>query len=162
MTPTRPRHPLSVAAWLLAAMLLMSCSQADDTEAIFTPHSWSFTGFCYTPNWDRGICSILNLQLGGQDDHILNTLTFQADGRLIIDMPGCTLSADWVADGSDRSFAITNTRVISGSTDKLSPFSRKFLSDLKEAVWYRGDSTYLQIFEAEGHYYLLFAPINPY
>lgn len=147
---------------MLVSILCTSCQQSDDTTAIFTTHGWSFTGFCYTPNWNQGVCSVLNLQLNGQDDHRLNTVVFYDDGRAIITMPGCTLSAIWMADGEKRSFAFQDFNIVSGSKDNLSPFSKKFLQDLKEAAWYLGDTTYLQLFADDRHYYLLFAPIeNP-
>ena len=103
---------------------------------------------------------MLSITLGGYQDHHLNTLQFLPSGKVEVSMPGCTLTGEWTADGAKRSFTVSGLTVSSGSIDNLTPFSAKFYKDLCETVWYRGDSTCLQLFDREGHYYLLFAPIK--
>jgi len=143
---------------LLVTLLLAACNPSDDIEEIFTTHDWSFTGFCYTPNWDSADCSMLHITLSGAEDYQLNTLRLLANGVAEVSMPGCTLTGRWTADGTQRSFTLSALNVSAGSLDSLSPFSAKFYKELTATAWYRGDSTYLQLFDSEGHYYLLFAP----
>lgn len=138
--------------------LMLSCQPSDDIETIFSTHGWNFTGFCYTPNWDSADCSLLDITLSGFETHQLNTIQFLANGIVEIDMPGCSATGKWAADGIKRTFVIDNLRITAGSLETLSPFSRKFYDELCKSAWYRGDSTYLQLFDSEGHYYLLFAP----
>ena len=145
---------------LALAVLLGACHPSDDIDDIFTPHGWSFTGFCYTPNWDSNRSSLLDIQLTGYDVHHLNTLLFQPDGVVLLDMPGCSLTGRWKADGRERTFSVGDFTVTSGSLDALSPYSQKFYKDLRATAWYRGDSSYLQLFDAGEHYYLLLAPMK--
>ena len=149
-------------ALLLATLLVLctACEQADDVDGIFTAASWSFTGFCYTPNWNKAQCNMLDIDLAGKNDYYLHTITFHGGGSASISMPGCALTAQWDADGSSRSFALTNVKVTSGSLSALTPFSRKFYEELTSAAWYRGNSLGLQLFNADEHYYLLFGPIQ--
>lgn len=161
--PTRQNPGRRLLSMVLMTILLLtatSCEQSDDVEEIFTTRSWCFTGFCYTPNWNKGECSMLNIDLSGKNDYYLHTLTFHYTGSVEIHMPGCSLTAGWKADGTSRSFTLTDIRIVDGSLDKLSPFSRKFYDELITATWYRGDALGLQLFNADEHYYLLFGPIQ--
>lgn len=174
LSPTRSfpsRHPSSrrPSAHRLSQLLLMmivlltvftSCEQSDDVEVIFTTRSWCFTGFCYTPNWDKGQSSMLNTNLEGKNDYYLHTLTFSPGGTVSITLPGCSLTAHWTANGATRAFSLTDIRVVTGNLDKLSPFSRKFYEELTAATWYRGDALGLELFDVDEHYYLLFGPIQ--
>ena len=148
---------------VLAVLLLVtatSCEQSDDIDTIFTTRSWSFTGFCYTPNWDKGESSILDINYEGKDACYLNTVTFHSTGAADINMPGCSLTGRWKADGVSRTFALTDLRVVTGSLNDISAFSRKFYDELTTAAWYRGDALSLQLYNADEHYYLLFGPIR--
>ena len=144
----------------LLPLLLTACNASDNVDDIFTTHGWSFTGFCYTPNWNGPECSLLDITLTGYQQHQENTVFFLPNGTVEVHMSGCSLTGNWTADGRERTFAIRNLSVTSGSLSQLNAFAQKFYKDLCETVWYRGDSTNLQLFEAEGHYYLLFAPKN--
>lgn len=153
-------YTYGILSLLLVAMAMTSCEQSDDIETIFTTADWSFTDFCYTPNWNKEKSSMLNIQYDGRDQCHLNQLSFHPDGNVIISMPGCTLSGHWKADGIERSFALTDLKVTSGSLDRLSFFSKKFYDELISSVWYRGDTHFLQLFGPDEHYYLLFGPVR--
>lgn len=154
------RHILGIVMTFVLMLTGISCEQSDDIEEIFTTRAWCFTGFCYTPNWNKGECSMLNIDLAGKNDYYLHTLTFHFSGTVDIHLPGCSLTAGWKADGTSRSFTLSDIRVVDGSLDKLSPFSRKFYDELTATTWYRGDALGLQLFNADEHYYLLFGPIQ--
>jgi len=147
---------------LALAALLWSCHPSDDIDDIFTPHGWSFTGFCYTPNWNSNRSSLLDIQLTGFEEHHLNTLAFLPGGVVELNMPGCSLTGRWAADGRERTLTLTDFKVTAGSIDALSPYSQKFYKDLCATAWYRGDSSYLQLFDAGEHYYLLLAPMKSF
>lgn len=146
-------HALAATLLLLASA---GCQQADNVEGIFSSHRWIFTGFCYTPNWDTYMSQRLDISLEGYDRQHL--ATFQDDGSLFIFLDGCKLSGKWSADGTSRAFAISNLHVTEGNLDGIAPYAQKFLDNLKDAAWYRGDTNFLQLFDADKHYYLLFGP----
>lgn len=160
--PTRRTAHNLLYALLLTLLLLTgtSCEQSDDISTIFESSGWSFTGFCYTANWDKGDCKRLNIDYEGKDTYPFHFIVFGSGGAADISMPGCSLTAHWKADGVTRSFALTDIRVVTGSLNDLSPFSRKFYDELTEATWYRGDANALQLFNADEHYYLLFSPMR--
>lgn len=160
-TTRRAAHKL--LAVLLATIMVLtstSCEQSDDIDTIFLTNEWRFTGFFYTANWNKGECNLLDIDYEGRDTSSLHTLVFHPGGAADISMPGCALTAHWTADGKSRAFALTDIRVVNGSLNNLSPFSRKFYDEISTAVWYRGDAISLQLFNADEHYYLLFGPIK--
>lgn len=154
------RHFLSnITSTLTAICLLLvsvSCETSDNVEGIFTAHQWIFTGFCYTPNIDSNKSQRLSCTLEGYDKAHL--VSFQSDGSIFVTLDGCKFKGSWIADGTNRSFAITNLRIAEGNDKNITPFAEKFLNELKASAWYRGDTNYLQLFDAEKHYYLLFGP----
>lgn len=159
------RSSAVVMMWMaVVAMACLSCNPSDDVEGLFSSHAWSFTAFCYTPDWDSFRSSVLDVGLAGGEEHHLNTLTLLPDGTARVSMPGCSATGTWAADGRERTFVFSGWKITSGSTDDLSPFSAKFWKDLKKTAWYRGDSECMQLYtddgsSDEGHFYLLFRPL---
>ena len=151
---------MALCLWVLTALAFTSCEQADDIDGIFSSHGWSFSGFCYTADWNSGRSAFLDIKLTGYEAYSQHAMTFLPGGKAEIRVPGCTFSADWEADGSERSFYIRNMKVVSGSEDHISAFSRKFCDDLKATVWYRGDSNFIRLYGDDCKYYLLFKPLD--
>lgn len=137
--------------------LLASCNNEDDIQEIFVSGTWNVGNFYTGGNWNKYNEGGLPRYTKEEELKILNQMTilFMENGTLQGQTTNGTFTANWEANGKDRTVRISNIKTTASPTGK----GKEFIEALKEAAFYKGDSNYLK-FAAEdkktyiqlGHY----------
>ena len=145
--------------YMLAIIPMMwSCDASDDIDEIFISGTWNVGNFYHGGKWDKVNDGARPKYTKEEDIKALNalTVTFLNDGTLQGKVAGGTFTANWQADGKDRTVSITNLK-----TTGITPSgkSKELIEALKSAAYYKGDSNYLKLADGEkksyvqlGHY----------
>lgn len=129
---------------LLFLPLLWGCNDEDDIDAIFISGTWNVGNFYTGGNWNKydndGARPIYTKE---DDFKALNrlTVTFLENGTLQGQIANGTFSANWEADGKNRTVLISNLKTSATPTGK----SKELIEALKNARHYKGDSNYLKL-----------------
>ena len=91
----------------------------------------------------------LNLE---EDLKILNqmTIVFMDNGTIQGRTTNGTFSAEWEANGKDRTIRISNIKTTATPNGK----GKEFIEALKEATYYKGDSNYLKLASEDKRTYI--------
>lgn len=145
------KHLLSL---MIALPLLWSCNNEDDIDTIFISGTWNVGNFYNGGDWSKVNDGARPTFTKEEDLKALNalTVTFMDDGTLQGRIASGTFTANWNADGKDRTVSITNLKVSGSPTGK----SKMLIDALKNAAYYKGDSNYLKLAPDEKKSYVQF------
>ena len=140
---------------LLALPLMCSCNNEDDVNEIFISGTWNVGNFYHGGEWNKLNDGARPKYTKEDDIKALNALTvvFLEDGSLQGKIAGGTFTANWQANGEDRTLSITNLKV-TGATPTGK--SKELVEALKNASYYKGDSNYLKLANNEKKSYVQF------
>ena len=142
---------------LLVLPLLCSCNNGDDVNEIFVSGTWSVGNFYNGGDWNKVNDGARPVYTNGEDIRALNylTVTFLEDGTLQGRMNNGTFTANWKANGDERTLSITQLKTTATPNGK----SKELIEALKNAAYYKGDNNYLKLAPLEkksyvqlGHY----------
>ena len=142
---------------LLILPLLCSCNNGDDVNEIFVSGTWSVGNFYNGGDWNKVNDGARPVYTNAEDIRALNylTVTFLEDGTLQGRMNNGTFTANWKANGDERTLSITQLKTTATPNGK----SKELIEALKNAAYYKGDSNYLKLAPLEkksyvqlGHY----------
>ena len=142
---------------LLVLPLLCSCNNGDDVNEIFVSGTWSVGNFYNGGDWNKVNDGARPVYTNSEDIRALNylTMTFLEDGTLQGRMNNGTFTANWKANGDERTLSITQLKTTATPNGK----SKELIEALKNAAYYKGDSNYLKLAPLEkksyvqlGHY----------
>lgn len=128
---------------LLIFPLMCSCNNEDDVDEIFISGIWNVGNFYNGGDWNKVNDGARPVYTKEEDFKALNylTVTFLEDGTLQGRMNNGTFTANWEANGKDRTLSITNIK----TTATPSGMSKQLIDALQNAAYYKGDSRYLKI-----------------
>lgn len=128
---------------LLIFPLMYSCNNEDDIDEIFISGIWNVGNFYNGGDWNKVNDGARPVYTKEEDFKALNylTVTFLEDGTLQGRMNNGTFTANWDANGKDRTLSITNIK----TTATPSGMSKQLIDALQNAAYYKGDSRYLKI-----------------
>ena len=128
---------------LLALPLLCSCNNEDDVNEIFSSGTWNVGNFYNGGDWNKVNDGARAVYTNGEDIRALNylTVTFLEDGTLQGRMNNGTFTANWSANGKDRTISITQLKTTATPSGK----SKQLVEALKNAAYYKGDINYLKL-----------------
>lgn len=137
---------------------LASCNNEDDINEIFVSGTWNVGNFYNGGKWHKTNDGARVSYTKEEDIKELNalTITFLEDGTIQGRIgTGGNLSANWNANGKERTISITNLKTTGTPSGK----SKELVNALKEAAYYKGDSRYLKLAPSDqksyvqlGHY----------
>ena len=128
---------------ILLLPLLSSCNTEDDIDEIFISGTWNVGNFYNGGDWNRVNDGARPVYTKEEDFKALNhiTVTFMEDGSLQGQVNNGTFTAQWSANGKDRTLSITNLKTTAAPSGK----AKQLIDALKSAAYYKGDSNYLKI-----------------
>ena len=124
-----------------APFLFCGCNQEDDVNEIFDSGVWYFVNYYTSVDWnsnnDRHAKEVYTEE-SDINDIAKFTITFKSDGTFSGTLIGGGIfSGHWEAEAEDRTFAVIgDVRTNIGLSGK----NQEFITKLKEAQFYRGDS----------------------
>ena len=123
--------------------MLWSCNNEDDIQEIFVSGTWTVGNFYTGGNWDKTNKGGIPRYTKEEDLKILNqmTIVFQDNGTIQGRTTNGTFSAEWEANGKDRTISIFNIKTTATPNGK----GKEFIEALEEATYYKGDSNYLKL-----------------
>lgn len=142
---------------LVMLPLLWSCNDEDDINEIFISGTWNVGNFYSGGNWNKQNESGLPKYTKEEDLKVLNqmTISFLDNGTLQGKTTNGTFTANWEANGKERTVRITNIKAVPSPTGK----GKEFIDALQAAAFYKGDSNYLKLGDEDrktyvqlGHY----------
>lgn len=142
--------------WMILP-LLWSCNEEDDINEIFVSGTWNVGNFYTGGNWNKYNEGGSPRYTKEEDLKVLNqmSISFQENGAAQGFTTNGSFTAEWEADGKDRTIHIYNIKTSATPTGK----GKEFIDALKEAAFYKGDSNYLKLGDNEkktyvqlGHY----------
>ena len=139
---------------LLALPLLWGCNNEADVNEIFSSGTWNVGNFYNGGDWNKVNDGARPVYTKKDDLKALNylTVTFLADGTLQGRMNNGTFTANWAANGKDRSISITQLKTTATPSGK----SKELIEILKKAAYYKGDSNYLKLAPQDKKSYVQF------
>ena len=128
---------------LLALPLLWGCNNEDDVNEIFSSGTWNVGNFYNGGDWNKVNDGARPIYTKEDDLRALNylTVTFLADGTLQGRMNNGTFTANWKANGEDRTISITQLKTTATPSGK----SKQLVEALENAAYYKGDSKVLKL-----------------
>ena len=139
---------------LLALPLLWGCNNEDDVNEIFSSGTWNVGNFYNGGDWNKVNDGARVKYPDPKDTQALNylTVTFLTDGTLQGRMNNGTFTANWAANGKDRTISITQLKTTATPSGK----SKELIEALKNAAYYKGDSNYLKLAPQDKKSYVQF------
>ncbi len=135
---------LKILCYILAVLpLLWSCNNEDDINEIFISGTWNVGNFYSKGNWDKNNEAGQPAYTKEEDLKALNqmSITFLEDGTAQGKTLNGSFTANWEANGKDRTIRISNLKVSPPATGK----GKEFINALQDAAFYKGDSNYLKL-----------------
>ena len=139
---------------LITLPLLWSCNNEYDINEIFVSGTWNVGNFYTGGKWHKVNDGAIAKYRTEEDFKALNYLTetFLEDGTLQGRMNNGTFTAQWAANGDDRTISITNLKTTATPSGK----SKELVEALKNAAYYKGDSKYLKLAPQDKKTYVQF------
>lgn len=127
----------------LTLTLLWGCNTEDDIDEIFVSGTWNVGNFYSGGDWNKVNDGARVKYTKEEDIKALNylTVTFLTDGTIQGRMNNGTFTAQWKANGEDRTISITQLHTTATPNGK----SKELIEALKNAAYYKGDSNYLKL-----------------
>lgn len=128
---------------ILTLPLLWGCNNEDNVDEIFVSGTWNVGNFYNGGDWDKLNDGARPAFTKEDDLKALNylTVTFLEDGILQGRMNNGTFTANWKANGEDRTISITQLRTTATPSGK----SKQLVEALENAAYYKGDSKVLKL-----------------
>ena len=128
---------------MLTLPLLWGCNSEDNVDEIFVSGIWNVGNFYNGGDWDKLNDGARPAFTKEDDLKALNylTVTFLEDGTLQGRMNNGTFTANWKANGEDRTISITQLRTTATPSGK----SKQLVEALENAAYYKGDSKVLKL-----------------
>ena len=128
---------------ILTLPLLWGCNNEDNVDEIFVSGTWNVGNFYNGGDWDKLNDGARPAFTKEDDLKALNylTVTFLEDGTLQGRMNNGTFTANWKANGEDRTISITQLKTTATPSGK----SKQLVEALKNAAYYKGDSKVLKL-----------------
>ena len=128
---------------ILTLPLLWGCNNEDNVDEIFVSGTWNVGNFYNGGDWDKLNDGARPAFTKEDDLKALNylTVTFLEDGTLQGRMNNGTFTANWQANGEDRTISITQLKTTATPSGK----SKQLVEALKNAAYYKGDSKVLKL-----------------
>ena len=128
---------------ILTLPLLWGCNNEDNVDEIFVSGTWNVGNFYNGGDWDKLNDGARPAFTKEDDLKALNYLsvTFMEDGTLQGRMNNGTFTANWKANGEDRTISITQLRTTATPSGK----SKQLVEALENAAYYKGDSKVLKL-----------------
>lgn len=128
---------------ILTLPLLWGCNNEDNVDEIFVSGTWNVGNFYNGGDWDKLNDGARPAFTKEDDLKALNYLsvTFLEDGTLQGRMNNGTFTANWKANGEDRTISITQLRTTATPSGK----SKQLVEALENAAYYKGDSKVLKL-----------------
>ena len=132
--------------------ILWGCNNEDDINEIFVSGTWNVGNFYTGGNWDKTNKGGIPRYTKEEDLKILNqmTIVFMDNGTIQGRTTNGTFSAEWEANGKDRTIRISNIKTTATPNGK----GKEFIEALKEATYYKGDSNYLKLASEDKRTYI--------
>ena len=140
---------------LFALPLMCSCNTEDDIEEIFVSGTWNVGNFYNGGTWSKYDNDGARPKYTKEEDFkALNflTVTFMEDGRILGRMNNGSFTANWKANGDDRTISITQLKTTATPSGK----SKELIEALKNAAYYKGDSKVLKLAPQDKKSYVQF------
>ena len=137
---------------ILALPLFWGCNNEDNVEEIFASGTWNVGNFYNGGDWNKLNDGARPAYTKEDDLKALNFLsvTFLEDGTLQGRMNNGTFTANWKANGEDRTISITQLKTTATPSGK----SKQLVEALKNAAYYKGDKNYLKLAPATKNSYV--------
>jgi hypothetical protein len=128
---------------ILTLPLLWGCNNEDNVDEIFVSGTWNVGNFYNGGDWDKLNDGARPAYTKEDDLKALNylTVTFLEDGTLQGRMNNGTFTANWKANGEDRTISITQLKTTATPSGK----SKQLVEALENAAYYKGDSKVLKL-----------------
>lgn len=128
---------------MLTLPLLWGCNNEDNVDEIFVSGTWNVGNFYNGGDWDKLNDGARPAFTKEDDLKALNYLsvTFMEDGTLQGRMNNGTFTANWKANGEDRTISITQLKTTATPSGK----SKQLVEALENAAYYKGDSKVLKL-----------------
>ena len=128
---------------ILTLPLLWGCNNEDNVDEIFVSGTWNVGNFYNGGDWDKLNDGARPAFTKEDDLKALNylTVTFLEDGTLQGRMNNGTFTANWQANGEDRTISITQLKTTATPSGK----SKQLVEALENAAYYKGDSKVLKL-----------------
>ena len=128
---------------ILTLPLLWGCNNEDNVDEIFVSGTWNVGNFYNGGDWDKLNDGARPTYTKEDDLKALNYLsvTFMEDGTLQGRMNNGTFTANWKANGEDRTISITQLKTTATPSGK----SKQLVEALENAAYYKGDSKVLKL-----------------
>ena len=139
---------------ILTLPLLWGCNNEDNVDEIFVSGTWNVGNFYNGGDWDKLNDGARPAYTKEDDLKALNylTVTFLEDGTLQGRMNNGTFTANWQANGEDRTISITQLKTTATPSGK----SKQLVEALKNAAYYKGDSKVLKLAPQDKKSYVQF------
>ena len=139
---------------MLTLPLLWGCNNEDNVDEIFVSGTWNVGNFYNGGDWDKLNDGARPAFTKEDDLKALNylTVTFLEDGTLQGRMNNGTFTANWKANGEDRTISITQLKTTATPSGK----SKQLVEALENAAYYKGDSKVLKLAPQNKKSYLQF------
>ena len=128
---------------ILTLPLLWGCNNEDNVDEIFVSGTWNVGNFYNGGDWVKLYDGARPAFTKEDDLKALNylTVTFLEDGTLQGRMNNGTFTANWKANGEDRTISITQLKTTATPSGK----SKQLVEALENAAYYKGDSKVLKL-----------------
>lgn len=140
---------------LFVLPLLWSCNNEDDIDEIFISGTWNVVNYFGKANWEKRNGEPIykmDEKEGVQALSVISTFTliFSENGTFTGTMQSANFDGKWQANGKERTIRLT----FNGTPSTSTKFNKEFISYLKEAAFYQGDSNVLLLAPQEKKTYV--------
>ena len=139
---------------ILALPLFWGCNNEDNVDEIFASSTWNVGNFYNGGDWNKLNDGARPKYTQPEDLKALNflTVTFMEDGTILGRMNNGSFTANWKANGDDRTISITQLKTTATPSGK----SKELIEALKNAAYYKGDSKVLKLAPQDKKSYVQF------
>ena len=139
---------------ILALPLFWGCNNEDNVEEIFASGTWNEGNYYNGGDWNKLNDGARPKYTQPDDLKALNflTVTFMEDGTISGRISNGSFTANWKANGDDRTISITQLKTTATPSGK----SKELIEALKNAAYYKGDSNYLKLAPQDKKSYVQF------
>ena len=139
---------------ILALPLFWGCNNEDNVDEIFASSTWNVGNFYNGGDWNKLNDGARPKYTKEEDFKALNylTVTFMEDGTIQGRMNNGSFTANWKANGDDRTISITQLKTTATPSGK----SKELIEALKNAAYYKGDSKVLKLATQDKKSYVQF------
>lgn len=147
----------------LCVLLFVGCDSEDDIEGIFTGKVWHMAGFYSTTDWDNPNMGTPISKYNSHSDLEGYNVEFLVDGMVVVTFSqGCKLQGRWEADGRERTFSISEWKVVTGDPVVLVGYAKQMYDELRKVTYYQGNSNYIRLFDQSRKYFMQFGDLSKF